>query len=319
MAIPRYKDVDLALLLELVRADRAVRPNETYTLVSRHFPALTEADMAITRKDGRTKAYQNSVHWARDHLRVRGLLVDQTGMWRTNPRAPAALHDDLMRRGMAKGKIQEFIASAQPLSAVLGQGWASPVRSRQKESVSPIGATAPTGEPPPSETEIDEKELREDSRIGNSIENVRAALIQRLNAMDGYEFEQIVARVLDGAGLRNAQIVGRSGDEGVDILAELQSPFVVATVAVQVKRHGQKVGPKDVSYLRDRWSRRVDKLLFVTTSDYTVGAREVAEEPEKKVTLINGSQLVSIMFEHGLGVRQRPVVQFDLDEEFFSG
>ncbi len=102
-------------------------------------------------------------------------------------------------------------------------------------------------------------------------------------------------------------------------MAELHSSFVVATVAVRMKRHTANVGPKDISYLNDRWSRRADKLLFVRTPDYTAGAREVAEEPDKRVTLVNGSQLIDIMFEHGLGVRQRPMVAFEMNEEFFSG
>jgi restriction system protein len=137
--------------------------------------------------------------------------------------------------------------------------------------------------------------------------------------MPGYEFEQIVARVLDAVGLQDSQVVGRSGDEGVDIISYLRSPFVSAKVAVQVKRHTANVGPKDVSYLRDRWSRRADRLLFVTTADYTIGAREVAEDPEKPVSLINGTQLVQIMIDHDLGVRRRPVVEFELDDDFFSG
>jgi restriction system protein len=150
-------------------------------------------------------------------------------------------------------------------------------------------------------------------------ESVRGEIIRRLNAMAGYEFEQLVARVLDGAGLRNAQVVGCSGDEGVDILADLYSPFVTAKVAVQVKRHNANVGPKDISYLRDRWARKADRLLFVTTSDFTPGALEVAADGhDKQVVLINGTQLVKIMFEHNLGVRVRPIVTFELEEEFFS-
>jgi restriction system protein len=136
--------------------------------------------------------------------------------------------------------------------------------------------------------------------------------------MPGYEFEQIVARVLDGVGLRDSQVVGRSGDEGVDILAYLHSPFVAARVAVQVKRHTANVGPKDISYLRDRWAKRADRLLFVTTADYTAGAREVADDPDKPVALVTGEQLVDIMITHGLGVRERPVVEFEVDDEFFS-
>jgi restriction system protein len=166
---------------------------------------------------------------------------------------------------------------------------------------------------------IDEQNGRKEEATSNE-ESVRRAVIARLNGMAGYEFEQLVARVLDGSGLRNSQVVGRSGDEGVDILADLHSPFVTAKVAVQVKRHAANIGPRDISYLRDRWSRRADRLLFVTTSDFTPGAREVADdEHDKQVVLINGSQLVRIMFEHNLGVRQRPVVLYEMEEEFFSG
>ena len=71
-------------------------------------------------------------------------------------------------------------------------------------------------------------------------------------------------------------------------MAELHSSFVVATVAIRMKRHTANVGPKDISDRNDRWSRRADKLLFVRTPDYTAGAREVAEEPDKRVTLVNG-------------------------------
>ncbi|MGH6805072.1 MAG: restriction endonuclease, partial [Methyloceanibacter sp.] len=79
-------------------------------------------------------------------------------------------------------------------------------------------------------------------------------------------------------------VVGRSGDEGVDILADLYSPLITAKVAVQVKRHTANIGPRDISYLRDRWSRRADRLLFVTTADFTLGAKEVAaDEHDKQV------------------------------------
>jgi restriction system protein len=141
-----------------------------------------------------------------------------------------------------------------------------------------------------------------------------------LNKLEGYEFEQIVARLLDALGFRDTQVVGRSGDEGVDLITYLNSPLITAKVAVQVKRHTGNVGPKDVSYLRDRWAHRADRLLFITTSDYTAGAREVATEArDKAVELINGGELVDVMIEHSLGVRTRPLVTYDLDEEFFSG
>jgi restriction endonuclease Mrr len=83
MTLPAYRDVDLALLLELVRAaGKPVARGEMYQRVASHFPDLTDADLAKTRANGRTKIFQNVIHWGRNHLRVRGLLtIDQPGVW----------------------------------------------------------------------------------------------------------------------------------------------------------------------------------------------------------------------------------------------
>ena len=132
MPRPRNKDVDLALLLELVRAGRPMRPGETDAMVTRHFPDLSESDMAITRSDGRTNAFQNSIRWARAHLRVRGLLVDQTGLWQVNAAARSALNEDLVGRGMSQLAATAFISSTQVLPDALGRGWSSPVRYRAR-------------------------------------------------------------------------------------------------------------------------------------------------------------------------------------------
>src|SRR5690606_20321879 len=130
MPLPRYRDVDLALLLELVRAKRAMRPSETYAPVALHFPDLTEADMAQTRSDGRTKAFENMVHWSRDHLRVRGLLVSQRGLWQVSDGAMAALEGDLLARGADSTAIPAFVRSNRSLADLLGPKWAPPVRAR---------------------------------------------------------------------------------------------------------------------------------------------------------------------------------------------
>jgi restriction endonuclease Mrr len=316
MPLPTYKDVDLALLLELVRAIGPLRPAETYERVSRHFPNLTEVDLALTRADGRTKIFQNIVHWSRNHLRERGLLVvDRPGAWQTNQMASQALTDDLVFRGASRDSASSFIDSQSGLAELLGPHWSSALLPRQIEAIGNLER-----EPPNDLVPVEAKGVQAVAPAPDrDADAVRMAVLDRLNIMSGVEFEQFVARVLDGAGLRNSQVVGRAGDEGVDIVADLFSPFITAKVAVQVKRHAANIGPRDISYLRDRWARRADRLLFITTSDFTAGAREVAsDQQEKQVTLVNGKQLVSIMFDQNLGIRERPVVTYEIDEEYFA-
>jgi restriction endonuclease Mrr len=326
VTLPTYRDVDLALAVELIRARTAVRPADTYAGVASHFPQLTPSDFAMTRQDGRTKVFQNMIHWARDHLRVKGMLTNnRAGFWQTNDMASSTVIEELTSKGIGRSAAESFMQSSSKLHELLGVNWAATLRERvgsaETVSDSPPFASlnepestvvAMTAAPDPQPSAPPPKPVENDEQV------IRRLLLARLNTISGYEFEQIIARVLDATGLRNSQVVGRSGDEGVDIMAELHSPFVSAKVAVQVKRHSANVGPKDISYLRDRWSRRADRLLFVTTSDFTAGAREVAAEPDKEVVLVNGRRLVDVMVEFGLGVRTRPLVAYDLEEDFFT-
>jgi len=172
----------------------------------------------------------------------------------------------------------------------------------------------------PSESRGGREALSRSGSGEGSREWAQRQLLDRLNNLAGYEFEQLIARVLDALGFRDTQVTGRSGDEGVDLITWLWSPLVSAKVAVQVKRHSGNVGPRDISYLRDRWAHRADRLMFITTSDFTVGAREVAaEDRDKEVQLVKGEELVQVMLEHGLGVRAEPQVTYGVDEDFFTG
>jgi len=111
MTIPAYKDVDLALLLELVRRrGTPVRPIEIYDDVARHFPQLTQDDLALTRSDGRTKVFFNMIHWARDRIKRRGLLADPAGPWAAVPGAGNALIADFEKRGAKPlQRINDFV------------------------------------------------------------------------------------------------------------------------------------------------------------------------------------------------------------------
>jgi len=313
MPLPSTGDVDLALHVELVRAGRVVVRRETYDMVARHFPKMTAEDRARTRKNGYTKVFNNSVNWSRNRMRVRGLLAEglPQGQWQANEKARPALIDDLTERGVARTKAEAFIDGVETLGDLLGADWAKPLRTQGGDS-EPDVPEAPAEQP--SEPKRAAQVVTPDARG-----SIKQALLSRLNTMSGPEFEQFVGRLLDSLGFRDTQVVGRSGDEGVDVLTYFHSPFLRAKVAVQVKRHTNNVGPRDISYLRDRWARRSDRLLFITTSDFTSGAQEVAaDEHEKQVDLVNGTRLVDVMVERGFGVTVRPQVTYDIDESYFT-
>jgi len=313
MSLPSHGDVDLALHVELVRGGSVLIRRESDDAVAKHFPKLTAEDRAKTRKNGHTKVFNNLVNWSRNRMRVRGVLTDglPQGQWQANEKARPALVEDLVERGVARTRAETFIDGVETLANLLGADWATPLRTQGGESELDV-PEAPIEQP--SEQKPPIQVARFDGRA-----SIKQALLARLNTMSGPEFEQFVGRLLDSLGFRDTQVVGRSGDEGVDVLTYFHSPFLRAKVAVQVKRHTNNVGPRDISYLRDRWVRRSDRLLFITTADFTSGAQEVAaDEHEKQVDLVNGARLVDVMVEHGFGVTAQPQVTYDIDESHFT-
>jgi len=139
--------------------------------------------------------------------------------------------------------------------------------------------------------------------------------------MDERQFEDFVGRVLAELGYDDVDVVGRSGDGGVDVRCVLKGPLIdpPLTVVCQVKRHASNIGPSAVGDLRGRWAHRADRLILVNTAGFTQGAREAATEPgAKEISLISGEDLAAVMIDKGIGVSKEPVVVERLDEGFFG-
>ncbi|MNR68986.1 Mrr restriction system protein [compost metagenome] len=60
--------------------------------------------------------------------------------------------------------------------------------------------------------------------------------------------------------------------------------------------------------------------MFITTSDFSVGAREAALGLDIKVVLIDGVEMARLMVENNLGVSVKQVYEVkQLDSDYFSG
>jgi HJR/Mrr/RecB family endonuclease len=152
-------------------------------------------------------------------------------------------------------------------------------------------------------------------------ELVRDSLKKRLWAMDAYQFEFLVADLLQKIGYDNVEVTKRSGDKGIDIVADLTLDGVtnVKTV-VQVKRYAESNRVQGSTITQLRGSAEVDQRgLVITTSDFTKGAREEARAPNKMpVALVNGDKLVSLLIQHGVGVTTETVTLYSVDSEYFE-
>ncbi|MFB2648086.1 restriction endonuclease [Shewanella mangrovisoli] len=92
--------------------------------------------------------------------------------------------------------------------------------------------------------------------------------IQNLLELDPYEFEAIVAKILELEGYRNVVISGRAGDRGVDVRCNNQNGDLVI---VQCKRYTKsKIGSTPIQRLHSFANTRGAKeMICITTTDFT--------------------------------------------------
>lgn len=115
------------------------------------------------------------------------------------------------------------------------------------------------------------------------------------------------------------EAVGKSGDEGIDGIIK-EDRLGLEVVYIQTKRWKDTVQrpeiQKFVGALRGQNAR---KGVFITTSDYSKGARQFAEGLQDKVVLIDGGILSGLMIDHGVGVTPEATYEIKrVDSDYFN-
>ncbi|MFD8599397.1 restriction endonuclease [Kitasatospora sp. NPDC059646] len=125
-----------------------------------------------------------------------------------------------------------------------------------------------------------------------------------LFAMDPIEFEKLIAELFRRRGLRTST-TARSGDEGVDVLAEDPDPITGGKIVIQAKRYRHTVSPSAVRDLESTMRHQgANRGILVTTSRFGPGSRKHVEN--KPLTLVDGTMLLTLLHEHGLPGRLGP-------------
>jgi len=114
--------------------------------------------------------------------------------------------------------------------------------------------------------------------------------LEHLCAMDPADFERLIADYFLRRGFVRAEVIGRSGDRGVDVLVtNSQGEFEL----IQCKRYrpGNNIGSTPIqrvdSYMR---SRHASRAWVITTSDFTPDGRDEARITN--VIIMNGEELL---------------------------
>lgn len=127
------------------------------------------------------------------------------------------------------------------------------------------------------------------------------AVLEQVLQLDDKEFEILVGHLLTALGFEGSEVIGKTGDGGVDATGELNiANLAKVKVFVQAKRYKPetKIPASTVRQLRQAIPFG-GQGAFITTANYQKSAFEVALEPGfPRIGLINGRQLVDLLVEH---------------------
>jgi len=152
---------------------------------------------------------------------------------------------------------------------------------------------------------------------------VEGELLTRALALDPTDFEKLVIRLLEAMGYGRLGTIdhsGKSGDGGIDGIIS-QDPLGLDRIYLQAKRYTDK--PVDRPFIQGfvgaLMGAQGDRGVFLTTSNFTAGARAEAERVNARIVLIDGRRLAELMVRHGVGVQAETVVTLhQVDEDFFE-
>jgi hypothetical protein len=113
--------------------------------------------------------------------------------------------------------------------------------------------------------------------------------------------EILVGHLLTALGFEGSEVIGKTGDRGVDATGELNvANLAKVKVFVQAKRYklGSRITANTVRQLRQAIPFG-GQGAFITTADFQNTAHETAlEQGFPRIGLVNGRQLVDLLVEH---------------------
>ncbi|WP_028401050.1 restriction endonuclease [Ectobacillus panaciterrae] len=301
MAIPDYQAF-MYPFLKLLEDGKEHTLQEAYCFLADHFQ-LTNEEKEEILPSGKQLVYHNRIGWARTYLKKAGLL-------NTVRRATFLITD----RG--RDVVKDPVVNQLTKDYLLRYKEFQEFQIKKNEN-----------EPAPSSIS-DEEKLTPQEQLDQSYkmmqQQISDEILERVKSCTPEFFERLVVELLVsmgyGGSIQDAgKAIGRSGDEGIDGIIK-EDVLGLDMIYVQAKRWEGVVGrPEIQKFAGSLEGQRARKGVFITTSDFTEGAKEYVNRIEKKIILINGTALADYMFKYDIGVSK--VTQYILkkvDLDYFE-
>jgi restriction system protein len=296
--IPDYQSL-MKPVLELA-ASGEIKISDAVTKLERAF-RLDDEEKAELLPSGKQTRFANRVHWARSYLK-------QAGLVRNTRRG----HFEITEEGR-----HVLCQNPDHIDSKFLERYDQFLEFKSRTSASKDSHELSAIEP---STTPDETMRAAHQQV---IDTLAYDLLTRLRESEPAFFEAAIVELLRkigyGYGDASADVLGRSGDDGVDGVINLD-PLGVDQVYIQAKRYGtdNKIGS---GAIRDFYGalglKDVSKGIFVTTSSFSPSARSTAEKLGARLVLIDGPELARLMVRHEVGCRVTEVFKVAVVEESY--
>jgi len=301
MAIPDFQSV-MRPVIEAVSDGEAHALADVRESVKEAF-GLSEEERKERLPSGNQTVINNRVGWARTYLNKAGLLtIPQRGMVQITDRGQDALKSGPERISVAWLKqFPEFydFHAHKPKSASI----TSEIVENDLEETTPDEQLA--------------------SAHQSLMENLADEVLDSIRKASPSFFEKLVVDLMISMGYGGSrkeagQATQTTNDDGIDGIIKEDKPGL-DTIYLQAKRWTNTVHRPEIDKFIGALTRqRARKGVFLTTSDFSSGARDAAAGLDMKVVLIDGRELAQLMIENNLGVNVKDVYEVkQVDTDYF--
>lgn len=303
MAVPGYQDFMLPLL-KLAGDEREHKTSDAMEHIANQL-SISDSDQEALVPSGQQTQLHNRISWAITYL-TKSQLLEKTarGRFRITHRGVEALAHQPKRIDNAfLMKYEEFRA----------------FKTKKATTGDVIASTA---------TDVADIEKTPDEQLDAAYKALRDTLadelLTRIRSMKPKRFEQLVVDVLVAMGYGGtrgdaAQVVGKSGDGGIDGVIK-EDRLGLDMVYIQAKRYEADVGPAAIrEFVGSLGEHKAHKGVFITCGGFTAGAVAAAMKANSRIVLIDGEQLAQYMIDHGVGVADyKAFVVKKIDGDYFE-
>ena len=302
MSIPNYQRF-MYPFLELLRDQEEHTLQEAYRYLADYFN-LSKEERAELLPSGKQLVFQNRIGWARTYLKNAGLLKNvRRGTFIITERGLEILNNPEINEITQQNllKYEEFRKFKKINDSLDEDNLELNTHEIQEEQLTP------------------QEKLEESFKVLEK--QVSEELLDKVKSCSPDFFERLVVELLVSMGYGGSiedagRAIGRSGDEGIDGIIK-EDVLGLDMIYVQAKRWENIVGrPEIQKFAGSLEGMRARKGVFITTSDFTKEAREYVGKIEKKIILMNGSDLAKFMMKFNVGVSdviQYTIKRIDLD------